>query len=149
MQVAQAQRHADGILSENLARRTNHRSQLFQTARCERYICGDRNIEGPNVLDDPIIGRIGACRYDDVTDSRIRARSYSTVGDDVDNKAVTIRDAFDLGFDRACIAIDKDIEQRFTPVRIYTAKFQSTMAGLDPAIQSARSAGCMNRQLCA
>jgi hypothetical protein len=71
-----------------------------------------------DVFGDPIIGRVGAGRYDDVTDSRIRARSYSTIGDDVDNKTMTIRNALDLAFDRACIAVDEDIEQRSTPMRM-------------------------------
>jgi len=91
---------------------------LFQTARCERYVRGNGDIERLNSLGDPIIGRIGACRNDDVTDSRIGARPYSTIGDDIDRKIMTIRDALDLNLDRACIAIDIDIEQESTPMRL-------------------------------
>src|SRR5258708_17284 len=87
----------------------------FQTARCEGYVRGNGDIERLNSLGDQIIGRVSACRDDDMTDSRIGARSYSTIGDDINRKTMTIRDALNLDLDRASIAIDIDIEQRLTP----------------------------------
>ncbi len=95
-----------------LARWADHGGLSFQTARCERYVRRNGDIERLNSLGDPIIGRVGACRDDDMTDPRIGARPYSAIGDDIDRKTMTICDALDLALDRTCIAIDIDIEQR-------------------------------------
>src|SRR5258706_14726144 len=101
MQIADAQRHPDGVLGELLSRWTDHRSLFLQAARGERYVRGDRNIEGLDVLGDPIVGHVGASRDDDVTDSRIGTRPYADIGENMDNEAMTIGDTLDLGFDRA------------------------------------------------
>ena len=71
VELAHGQRHADGSSRKGLARGPEGMSALLQGARCQRDIGGDDDIVCRSILDDPVVGSIGALGHHDVADHRV------------------------------------------------------------------------------
>src|ERR1051326_6808656 len=111
IEVAHAKGHADAVGGEELARRTDRRRAFLQATRRKRNVGGDRNIEGADMVHDPIVRRIGAFRHDYRSDARIGAWSHAAIADNVHGKIVAASDALDLRLHRAGIGVDKNLRQ--------------------------------------
>ena len=75
----------------------------------ERHVGGDDDVAGRGVLDDPVVGDVGALRHDDRLDHRIARGAEAAVGDEGDDEVAAAGDAEDFVLHRAGVGIDEDL----------------------------------------
>ena len=67
----------------------------------------ERDVAGPDVLDDPVIRHVEPAPNDNELDERVRRRPERSVGDDVDLDLVPTGNLVDLLLDRAAVSVEQ------------------------------------------
>ena len=111
MQLTHAERHADALLREQFAGRTDGGSLFLEASRSQRNIGRDHDIELFNVLRDPVIGGVGTCGDRDVMEMRMGGWPDAAIADHEHFERVAAGDTLDFALYRTGIRIDENLQQ--------------------------------------